>query len=97
MQGDVKPYVIESVLLEDGVPVALVLVVLDDDDLELVLPLRVQGKQLLGQAVAAHGADDLVAGRDERVDDVRSNEGVGTGHERGRHLGGWCRGDGYKC
>jgi hypothetical protein len=78
---------VERVFAKDLVPAALVGVVLDDHELELLLPLGMQGVDLVHEVLTADRADDMMASSDKRVDDVGPDKGVGACEKRGRHCG----------
>ena len=88
---------VEAVLGKHFVPAALLGVVLDHNDLELLLPLGMQSVDLIDEVLTADRADNSVAGSDERVDDVGSNKGVGACEECGRHRGDLVKVQGAGC
>ncbi len=78
---------VDDMFGKDFVPAALLSVVLDHDELELLFPLGVQSINLINEVFATDRADNSVAGCNERVDDVGSDKGVGTCEKRGGHCG----------
>ena len=64
-RGRVDSYVIKRILRKHGVPVALDGVVGNHHNLELVLPLGVEGEDLVDEGLATHGAHDGMAGGDQ--------------------------------
>ena len=73
-------------LLEHLIPAALVGVVLDDDDVELALPLGMRGEDLVRSVFPTNGPGHGVAGLDEGIDYVRSDKRVGTSEESAGHV-----------
>ena len=88
-RGGRAAHMVKAVLSKHLVPVALLGIILDHNEFEFVLPLRMQSKDLVDQVGTTDGADYIVACSDEGVDDVGSDEGVGAGEERGGHGRRW--------
>ena len=81
-------YMVNLVLVEQLVPAALIGVVPDHHQFEILLPFGMEAEDFLDQVLTANGANNGVARGSERIDDMGSHEGVGTGEKSQRHLDG---------
>jgi hypothetical protein len=63
-------YMVNRPVLENRVPALLISKVCYSDNLQMVLPFRMEREDGLGDALSANGAGDFVARGDESVDDM---------------------------
>ena len=79
-------YVVDLVLVKQLVPAALIGVVPDHHQFEVLFPFGMEVEYFLDQVWTANGADNGVARGTERIDDMGSHKGVGTGEKSQRHI-----------
>ena len=77
---------IKRIFLKNLIPVVFICKVFDHNELELFLPLGMEGVDFLNEALATDGADDVVAGGDERVYHMGTHKGVCAGEKSAGHF-----------
>lgn len=76
---------IKLVFLEQLLPSSLAGEIRNHGNVEMVLPLRMESKDVVAGRSLAHGASDMVAGVDEGINNMCCHERVGASQEGGWH------------